>query len=98
MTVRRWAARAAIGAAALGIGLLLFGGSVAPCLGPPEVNATCVAQWEAERSWADRLADTPIPALLLLAAVLVVTALVVRSGRQAKTSGDPGRPRDIHQR
>jgi hypothetical protein len=94
ITIRRWAALAAIGAAALGIGLIVLGGSVAPCLGLPEISATCVAEWEAQRSWADRLAATPVPAFLLLAAVLIVIALVVRRGGQANTSGDRGKARD----
>jgi hypothetical protein len=95
MTLRRWAALAVFWLGALGIALLFLGGSVAPCLGLPETNGPCIAQWEAQRPWADRLSDTPVPALLILAAVLVATALVLRGARRARRPPDGPPPSDI---
>lgn len=103
MTRRHWAAILLIWATGLGVivaGLLFSGSSVAPCLGiTPESNATCVAAWEAQRSWTDRFWETPhVYEILFSGLVAVVVLATVVVYRHAKRHRRLVPPSDIHRR
>jgi hypothetical protein len=98
MSRGHWTAVTLIWAAGLGVfvyGWLFLGLTAAPCLGMPNTapQAACVAAWEAQRPWMDRLWETPsaYPVLLsvLVSVVLLATLLVYRQARQHRGMTPP---------
>jgi hypothetical protein len=64
---------------------------VAPCLGgqiAAEATARCVAAWQAQRPFWDTMFDTPLGALVIFAALIAVTWLVLKFATRRPGGGE----------